>query len=162
MTKKALLILSVGLVVLMTISTLYAHYAESVIKTDMGDSLQVVKARKFLMEATKDNMIALNQKLKAGNFKDGAIHGESIAAFAVVLPPLFKETHKGVYPIKDSRSFFKGAPPVQFEKAAEKMRAAAMTVKKAFEGMNQDEIKGAVQSLGAACGGCHSAFRGKE
>ena len=54
MTKKALLILLVGLVVLMTISTLYAHYAENVIKTDMSDPLQVVKARKFLMEAIKD------------------------------------------------------------------------------------------------------------
>ena len=162
MHKKTLFMLSAGLVVFMTVSTLYAHYARSVLKTDMSDALQVVMARKFLMDATKEHMIALNKKLKAGKLRDVAINGETIAAFATLMPPLFRETHKEVYPIKGSRTFFKGAPPAQFEKAADKMRSAAMDIKKASESGNQDKLNTGVQLLGASCGGCHSAFRGKE
>ena len=162
MHKKALFILSSVLVVLMAVSTLYAHYARSVLKTDMSDALQVVMARKFLMDATKEHMIALNKKLKAGKIRDSAIHGETIAAFATLMPPLFRETHKEVYPIKGSGSFFKGAPPARFEKAADRMRSAAMEVKRASESGNQDKLRTGVELLGASCGGCHSAFRGKE
>jgi len=44
MHKKTLFILSAGLVILITVSILYAHYAQSVLKTDMSDALQVVMA----------------------------------------------------------------------------------------------------------------------
>ena len=105
------------------------------------------------MEAVKENMIALNKKLKQGNIQEMAVHAESIAAFATVMPPLFKDPLKDSYP-EESGSFFKGAPPDRFEKASEQLRAAAMGLKTVTEEGNPDRTKTAVGSLGGSCGAC--------
>jgi cytochrome c556 len=77
------------------------------------------------------------------------------------LPVLYKETHKGVYPFKGSKTYYKGATAVKFEAASEKMRATGMGVKKAAEKKDKTAVGAAMESLMAACGGCHSGFRGK-
>ncbi|MFH1488732.1 MAG: cytochrome c [Pseudomonadota bacterium] len=161
MNRKTALWFAAGFILFMTVSTLGAHYASSVLKTDMSDGLQVVIARKFLMEAVKENVVSINQRLTGGNIQEAAVNGETIAAVATVLPPLFKETHQAVYPVKDSNSFFKGAEPAPFEKAAEALRAAAMDVKKAADAKDAGGLKKAFGALGESCGGCHAAYRGK-
>jgi hypothetical protein len=112
------------------------------------------------MEAVKENMVAINKRLGEGNAREAAVNGETIAAIATVLPPVFRETYQGVYPVKGSNSFFKGAEPVPFEGAAEALRAAAMEVKKAAEAKDAEGLKKAVRTLGASCGACHAAYRG--
>lgn len=161
MKTKTTLWFAAGLLLLMTASTLGARYATSVLKTDMSDGLQVVIARKFLMEAVKENMVEVNKKITGENVREAAVNGETIAAVATVLPPLFKETHQAVYPIKDSGSFYKGAEPAPFEKASDALRAAAMDVKKAADAGDAGGLKKAFGTLGKSCGGCHSAYRGK-
>jgi cytochrome c556 len=140
---------------------LYAHYAEGVLKTDMGDPSQVVMVRKGCMEAIKGNMIDINKKLKAAHIQDIAVNGGNIAALASVLPVLYKETYKEVYPFKGSKTYYKGAPATEFETAAEKMRSAGMGVKAVADKNDKAGIGGAMESLMSSCGGCHSAFRGK-
>jgi cytochrome c556 len=161
MKRKTVFFIAAGFLLFMAVSTLSAHYAASVLKTDMSDGLQVVIARKFLMEAVKENMVAIHKRLAGGNVLEAAVNGETIAAIATVLPPMFKETYQAIYPVKDSDSFFKGAEPAPFEKAAEALRSAAMDVKEAAEAKGVDGLKKAIGMLGASCGGCHTAYRGK-
>lgn len=149
------------LLLLATGTLLYAHYAEGVLKADMGDPAQVVMVRKGLMEATKGNMIDINKKLKAGHIQDIAVNGGNIAALASVSPVLFKETYKSIYPFKGSKTYYKGATAAQFEAAAEKLRSAGMEVKRASDKNDKAGVGTAIKSLTGSCGGCHSAFRGK-
>ena len=161
MGKKSMIIGLVCVFFLTAGSILSAHYVQSVLKTDMGDASQVVATRKFLMQAVRGNMIDMNQKLKAGNIKDAALNGTSIAALATLLPPLYKEVHKDLYPFEGSKTYFKGAAPAAFESAADKMRAAGMDIKNAAEKGDQAGVKAGLGALKSSCGGCHSAFRGK-
>jgi cytochrome c556 len=161
MEKKILLWGLTCLLVLATGTLLYAHYAEGVLKADMGEPAQVVMVRKGLMEAIKGNMIDINKKLKAAHIQDIAANGGNIAALASVLPVLYKETYKEVYPFKGSKTYYKGAPATEFEAAAEKMRAAGMEVKAVADRNDNAGMSAAMKSLMASCGGCHSAFRGK-
>lgn len=149
------------LLVLATGTLLYAHYAEGVLKTDMGEAAQVVMVRKGCMEALKGNMIDINKKLKAGHIQDVAVNGGNIAALASVLPVLYKETYKDVYPFKGSKTYYKGSTAVEFEAAAEKTRSAGMGVKVVADKNDKAGVGAAMDSLMASCGGCHSAFRGK-
>ncbi len=149
------------LLVLATGTMLYAHYAEGVLKTDMGDPSQVVMVRKGCMEAIKGNMIDINKKLKAAHIQDIAVNGGNIAALASVLPVLYNETFKDVYPFKGSKTYYRGATAKEFEAASEKMRSAGMGVKAVADRNDKAGMSAAMESLMAACGGCHSAFRGK-
>ena len=161
MDKKILIWGFACLLVLATGTLLYAHYAEGVLKTDMGEPVQVVMVRKGCMEAIKGNMIDINKKLKAAHIQDIAVNGGNIAALASVLPVLYNETFKNVYPFKGSKIYYKGATAKEFEAASEKMRSAGMGVKAVADRNDKAGMSAAMESLMAACGGCHSAFRGK-
>lgn len=161
MGKKSIVVGIACFLILTAGSILYAHYAQSVLKTDMSDAAQVVTARKLLMQAVRGNMGDMNNKLKAGNIKDMATNGTDIAALAVVLPPLFKDVHKDLYPFEGSKNYFKGADPAAFESASDKMRAAGMAIKDAADKGDQAGVQAGLDALKSSCGGCHSAFRGK-
>ena len=161
MGKKSIVLGVACFLVLAAGGILYAHYAQKVLNTDMSDASQVVATRKFLMQAVKGNMIDMNKKLKADNVPDTTTNGTDIAAMAVVLPPLFKEVHKDLYPFEGSKTYFKGAAPAAFESAADKMRASGMDIKNAAEKGDQAGVKAGLGALKSSCGGCHSAFRGK-
>jgi cytochrome c556 len=161
MHKRIVICGLVGLFVLATGTLLYAHFANSVLKTDMSDPAQVVSARKGFMQAIRGNMIDLNNKLKAGDIENMAANGGNIAALATVLPVLYKDTYKDVYPVKGSNTYFKGAKPAEYEAASEKLRAAGMAIKEAAEKNDKSGISAAMEALKGSCGGCHKAFRGK-
>lgn len=161
MGKKSIFVGLTCLLILAAGSVLYAQYGRSVLKTDMNDASQVVSTRKFLMHAIQGNLIDINSKLKAGNVKDTAVNGIDIAALAAVLPPLFKDTHKDLYPFMDSKSYFKGAPAAAFESQADRLRAAGKDIKTAAEKGDLAGVKTGVEALKSSCGGCHSAYRGK-
>ena len=150
-----------GLLILATGTLLYAHFAMGVLKSDMSDPAQVVAVRKGFMQAIKGNMVDINKKLKAGNIEDTSVDGGNIAALATVLPVLYKETYKEVYPVKGSKTYFKGAKPAAYEAASEKLRSAGMAIKQAAEEKDKAGVNAAMESLKSSCGGCHSAFRGK-
>jgi cytochrome c556 len=159
---KRLVIL--GLVVFFVLTTgtlLYAHFANAVLKTDMSDPAQVVSARKGLMQAIRGNMIDINKKMKAGKIEDISADGANVAAIATVLPVFYKETYKDVYPVKGSKTYFKGARPADYEAASEKMRAPGMAIKMAAEKKDKAGVSAGLEALTGSCGGCHSAFRGK-
>jgi len=161
MNKKIVTLSLAALLVLATGTLLYAHFSQRVLKTDMGDPEQVVLARKGFMMAVKGNMIDMNKKLKAGNLADLSVNGDNIAVLATALPVLYKETYKAVYPVKGSKTFYKGATAVAFEAASEKMRSAGEAIRMAAEKKDKAGIEAGLESLKASCGGCHSAFRGK-
>ena len=161
MHKRIVIFGLVGLFVLGTGTLLYAHFADRVLKTDMSDPAQVVSARKGLMHAIRDNMVDINKKSGAGNIEDISVNGSNIAAIAAVLPVFYKETYKDVYPVKGSKTYFKGANPAEYEAAAEKLRVAGMAIKTAAEKKDEAGVSAAMEALSGSCGGCHSAFRGK-
>jgi hypothetical protein len=159
MGKKGFLF---GMAVVFIITTSGISYAQDVLKSDMKDGVQVVKARKSLMQAVNANIQDADQKLKAGNVKEIGANGINIVAIATVLPPFFKEAHEKAYPIEGSQTFFKGAPAAEFEAAADKMRAAGMEIRQAAEKGDKAGVEAGIKSVKSSCGGCHSAFRGKK
>ena len=161
MGRKCIVVGLTCFLILAAGSMLYAQYGQSVLKTDMSDAAQVVSTRKFLMHAIQGNLMDMNNKLKAGNVKDTAANGIDIAALAAVLPPLFKDAHKDLYPFEGSKTYFKGAPAAEFESHADKLRAAGMVIKDAAEKGDQAGVNAGVDAVKSSCGGCHSAYRGK-
>jgi cytochrome c556 len=158
MRKNGLLTISVTMAFVLFAG---AIWAQSVLKSDMGSPLEVVKARKMLMQAVSANIDDIGGKFESGKMAAIKANGDSIAAISVVLPPLFKETYAEVYPVEGSKSFFKGAPPEGFEKASAEMMNAGLGVKKAAADGNRDAVSSAMEALSASCKGCHSAYRGK-
>ncbi len=106
MKQRAMLIL--GLVVLVCVIAATIS-AQGVLKPGQKSPEQVVAARKFAMGALGANFGDLSGKIKAGNIKGVAANAKSIAALATFLPLVYEEKYPEVYPVKGSKSFFKGA-----------------------------------------------------
>lgn len=149
-----------GMAFLLVIATSGISYAQDVLQSDMKEGVQVVKARKSLMQAINANIQDADQKLKAGTVKEIAANGINIVAISTVLPPFFKEAHEKVYPIEGSKTFFKGAPAKEFEAAAAKMRAAGLEIRQAAEKGDKSGVEAGIKAVRGSCGGCHTAFRG--
>jgi cytochrome c556 len=148
-----------SVVVMLTLLVAGMLYAEGVLKTDMRSPEQIVKARKYLMQAVKLNVGDAAKKFEAGNMADIQANGAALALMGKVMPPLYKDTHETAYSGKGK--YYKGAAPADFEAAAEKFRVAAQTVRMQAEKGNKDGVAKAMGQLQQSCGACHEAYRGK-
>ena len=115
----------------------------------------------FVRDFAIEDLFIKVKELKAGKIEDISADGANVAAIATVLPVFYKETYKDVYPVKGSKTYFKGAKPAEYEAASDKMRAAGMAIKMAAEKKDKAGVSAALEALGGSCGGCHKAFRGK-
>ncbi len=158
MRKKIFTCSQLSITIVATASVLYSQV---VLKTDMRSPDQVVQARKYIMKIITENMGDMANKLKAGNIQDIPVNAGSIAAMTIVLPPLYREKYEQAYPIKGSDYYFKGAPASEFELASQKLRSAAITIKKDSENGNKADIQAGLAILVSACRSCHSAYRGQ-
>ena len=100
-----------------------AIWAANVIDTDMGEPGNIVQARKAAMQAIKLNMDDAKVKAKNKDLKSIQANAMAVDALARVLPPLYKDAHKGAY--DGTGVFYKGAPPMEIEKMSNEMSDAA-------------------------------------
>lgn len=158
MKKKALLISGVVVIVCMITATIYA---QGVLKASRNSPEKIVAARKFAMRAMSADAKDLKGKIKDGDIKKVAANAKSIAAIATFLPLVYEKTYSEVYPLKGSKSFFKGAPISDFEAAAENLRIQAEALTKLASANDGSGVKAQVNKLVGACKNCHKSYRGK-
>jgi len=158
MKRKALLILSLIVLICMIAATIYA---QGVLKSSQKAPEQVVAARKFAMGAMGANAGDLKGKIKTGNIKGIAANAVSIAALATFLPLVYEDTYSQVYPAKGSKYFFKGALLADMETSYESLRIQAQKLMKLASANDKSEVEEQAGKLFGACGSCHKAYRGK-
>ena len=156
MKKKSLLIL---IILVFAITT--TIYAQSVLKTGQRSPEEVVAARKFAMRAMGADVKDLKGKIEAGNIKGVAANAKSIAAIATFLPLVYEKTYSEVYPVKGSKSFFKGGPISGIEAASESLRIQAEALVRLASANDGSGINARVDKLRVACKNCHRSYRGK-
>ncbi|MEE8433014.1 MAG: cytochrome c [Candidatus Desulfatibia sp.] len=158
MKRKALMILSLIVLVCMMAATIHA---QGVLKSSQKSPEQVVAARKFAMGAMGADAGDLKGKIKTGNIKGIAANAVSIAALATFLPLVYQETYPQVYPVKGSKYFFKEAPQANMETGFENLRIQAQKLMKLASANDKSGVEAQTGKLLGACGGCHKAYRGK-
>ncbi len=158
MKRKALIILSLIVLVCMIAATIYA---QGVLKSSQKSPEQVVAARKFAMGAMGANAGDLKGKIKTGNIKGIAANAVSIAALATFLPLVYEDTYSQVYPVKGSKYFFKGALQADTEAGYESLRIQAQKLMKLASANDKSGVEAQTGKLFGACGSCHKAYRGK-
>ena len=137
--------------------------ADNVLDTQLKSAHDIVATRKFVMKLFVENLQDMGKKLSGPNAADGSVNAGSIQAFAEVLPPLFRAEYKEAYAdFKESRSFFKGAPASGIEAQAEKLRSAALSLRRQFQGSDPTQAQKGMGALQDACKGCHALYRGKR
>ncbi len=156
MKKKSLLFL---IILVFAITT--TIYAQSVLKTGQASPEQVVAARKFAMKAMSADVKDLKGKIEAGNIKGVAANAKSIAAIATFLPIVYEKTYSEVYPVKGSKTFYKGGSGSGFEAASENLRLQAEALVKLASANDESVINAQVDKMIGACKNCHRSYRGK-
>lgn len=137
--------------------------ADSVLDSQLKSAHNVVGTRKFVMKLFVENLQDISKKLSGPNAADGSVNAGNIQAFAEVLPPLFRAEHKEAYAdFKESHTFFKGAPASGFEAQAAKLRSAAFTLRRDFQGSDPVQARKNIGALQDTCKGCHALYRGKR
>lgn len=159
MKMKTVTMLSLILLICMIAATIYAQGVLS--STSQKSPGQAVAVRKFAMRAFGANFGDIRGKIKAGNIKGIAANASSIAALATFLPLVFDERYPGVYPVKGSKYFFKGAPRRNIEGGFKNLRAQAAGLMKAASAGDKSGVEAQFGKLLGACKGCHKAYRGK-
>lgn len=139
-----------------------ALLAQEVLKTDQSSPEQIVKLRKFIMQALKANFGDMKAKLENNQPKAVAANGTSVAALAGALPPLYRDTHKQVYPVKGSNTYFKGAPAADIERISGQMQSAALQIMRGGQAGDKNAIGKGMGELANACSACHKAYRAKN
>jgi cytochrome c556 len=122
---------------------------------------QIVRARKLAMASNGGLAGDIQAKLTAGNVKAVAADARAIAAIATLVPLIFTAAYSDVYPVPGSKFFFKGGPADDFAAAAGGLNAAAEDLASAAGTGDKAATSAAFGKLGAACGACHSVFRGQ-
>jgi len=158
MKQRALLISGLVVLVCVTAATIYA---QGVLKPSQKSPEQVVAARKFAMRAMGADVKDLTGKIEAGNIKGVAANAKSIAALATFLPLVYEEIYPEVYPVKGSKSFFKGAPLDDIEAASENLRIQAEELMKLASADDKSGVQIQAEKLIDACKNCHKQARGK-
>jgi cytochrome c556 len=148
-------------VVLALLAVASAPLAQGVLRTAMDSPAEVVEARKLMMKTLAGNMKDINDKIRSGQTEAVAINAASIGAVAVILPPLYKDRHDGVYPFPGSQSFFKGGPAGGIESASMRLKTDADSLRSVAEKKDAPGVQAAFDAMKPACGACHSVFRGK-
>jgi cytochrome c556 len=159
MKMKTVTVLSLILLICMMAATIYAQGVLS--STGQKSPGQAVAARKFAMRTLGANFGDVRGKIKAGNIKGIAANASSIAALATFLPLVFGERYPGVYPVKGSKYFFKGAPRKNIEGGFRNLRTRAAGLMKSASAGDKSGVEAQFGKLGGACNGCHKAFRGE-
>ena len=158
MKKRTLLVLGLIVFACMITATIYA---QGVLKPNAKTPEQVVAARKFAMGALGANFGDLTGKIEAGNIKGVAANAKSIAALATFLPLVYEEIYPEVYPVKGSKSFFKGASLSDIEAASENLRIQAEELMKLASADDKSGVQAQVEKLLGSCKNCHKQTRGK-
>jgi cytochrome c556 len=122
---------------------------------------QVVAARKLAMASNGALAGDIQAKLTAGSVKQVAADARAIAAIATLLPLVFTDPYSEVYPVQGSKFFFKGGSADDFAAVAGGLNAAAEELGRVAETGDKAAASAAFGKLGAACGACHSVFRGQ-
>ena len=156
---KTVTMLSLILLICMIAAAIYAQGILS--STSQRAPRQVVAARIFAMRAFGANFGDIRGKIKAGNIKGIAANASSIAALATLLPFVYGERYPGVYPVKGSKYFFKGASRRNIEGGFRNLRAQAAGLMKSASAGDKSGVEAQFGKLGGTCKGCHQAFRGK-
>jgi cytochrome c556 len=136
-------------------------YAQGVLKASQSSPEQVVAARKFAMRAMGADVKDLKRKIEAGNIKGVAANAKSIAAIATFLPLVYKKTYSEVYPVKGSKSFFKGVSISGIEAASESLRQQAEALVRLASANDESGVNAQADKLRGACKNCHRSYRGK-
>ncbi len=158
MKKRVLLVSGLMVFVCMIAATIYA---QGVLKAKARTPGQVVAARKLGMGALAANAGSIKGKIKAGDIKGVAVDAKNIAALATFFPLVYEETYSQVYPVKESKTFFKGAAIENMVAGFENLRTHAEELGKLASADNKSGVEAQLGNLFGACGGCHKATRGK-
>lgn len=159
MNKRLLII---GLIAVSLFIAATALLAQEVLKSDQSTPEQIVKLRKFMMQAFKANFGDMKAKLESNQPNAVAVNGASVAAIAGALPALYKDTHQQVYPVKGSNTYFKGAPAADIERISSQVQSAALQIMRGGEAGDKDRIGKGMGDLANACSACHKAYRAKH
>ncbi len=158
MKTKPLVIFSLAVLVCMVAATIYA---QSVLKTGQASPEQVVAVRKFAMKAMSAAVKDLKGKIETSNIKGIAANAKSIVAIAIFLPLVYEKTYSEVYPVKGSKTFYKGGPVSGIEAASENLRLQAESLVRLASANDESGVNAQVDELRGACKNCHRSYRGK-
>jgi len=124
--------------------------------------LQVVTARKAIMQANNALVADARAKLAAGTIKVIAANGRAIAATAASVSLLLTDAYSSVYPVGASRFFFRGGAVADVRNAAQGLVTAAEDLVKFADADDKANAEAQIAKVQAACGACHGAFRGQQ
>lgn len=137
-------------------------FATDVLLPSGSAPAQVVAARKYAMVCIGGLVGDIKAKIGAGSVKAVSASARAVASIATFLPLVFNETYAEVYPVEGSKYFFKGAPASAIAAGASGLNAAA----EELAGIAAKDDKAAADAqanqLLAACGLCHTPFRGQN
>ena len=157
--EKMKLYKTMGIVISLVLISAGAIWAGNVLDTDMEEPGKIVQARKTAMHAIKLNMDDANVKAKNKNLKSIQANAIAVDALARILPPLYKDAHKGAY--DGTGVFYKGAPSMEIEKISNGLSDAAQIMLSGASGEDSKLIKDGIGKVYQTCGACHKKYRGK-
>ncbi len=136
-------------------------FAADVLLPGSSAPAQVVAARKYAMAAIGGLAGDIKAKIGAGGIKAVSASARAIASLATFLPLVFSETYAEVYPVEGSKYFYKGAAIDLFAARAGDFGAAAEQLARLADAGDKAGAEAQSNQLLAACGACHTPFRGQ-
>lgn len=136
-------------------------FATDPLLPDAASPKQYVTVRKFLMGTQGALAGDIAAKLNAGNVKAVVSSARGIAATSLFIPLLFKDTYSDVYPVAGDKFFFKGAAIADVTAGAAALNAAAESLMAIADGGDKAATQAQFAKVQAACGACHTPFRGQ-
>ena len=136
-------------------------FATDVLLPGSSAPAQVVAARKYAMFAIGGLVGDIRAKIGAGSIKAVSASGRAMASLATFLPLVFQETYAEVYPVEGSKFFYKGAAAPEFAATAAGFKAAAEELARVADQNDKASVEALSNQLLAACGACHTPFRGQ-
>ncbi len=136
-------------------------FATDVLLPASSAPAQVVAARKYAMATIGGLVGDIKAKISAGSIKAVTASARAIASLATFLPLVFNETYAEVYPVEGSKYFFKGADTALLAARAGEFNAAAEQLARRADAGDKAGAEAQSNQLLAACGACHTPFRGQ-
>jgi hypothetical protein len=136
-------------------------FAADVLLPGSSAPAQVVAARKYAMGAIGGLVGDIKAKIAAGGIKAITASARAMASLATFLPLVYDETYAEVYPVEGSKYFFKGGAAAELAARAGDFKAAAEQLAGLAEQGDKAAVDAQSNQLLAACGACHTSFRGQ-
>ena len=136
-------------------------FATDVLLPGQSSPAQVVAARKYAMMSIGGLVGDIKAKIGAGRVKAVSASARAMASLATFIPLVFKDTYAEVYPVEGSKYFFKGGDAAAIAAKAGGLNAAAEQLALLADGGDKAGAEAQANQLLAACGACHTPFRGQ-